>query len=619
MNFQGWRRTVARQLLPAIGLIGVIVVSGCRAPLNYQYTGEVQLYRVERLPGESGADIADLGRLVPMDRAVSDRDGVDALSGENVTSGRRAPGAEARSASRQGRAAAAGVTASAADSEGAGAGASGVSGARMQDSGRMRNQKQQTRPVCISVSRIFAKFLAEPGGNREVLAVCEIDDGQSLTRRICFQDEFQVHGALLNFRDAVVYGPANVELDQPITLRFFLVEIDEAEQKQAREILSRIASLTGSLSGSGQIFGDTAVQIIRAIIDMNADDRELYFSFTIYPRDLPEEEVTDYVLLKREVSRKLASAWEAMLPIHTDLSYPFGFGVPEGCGDCNQMLQKHIADQDASPHSNIVHADGQLWQHNRYEKMIRQAKATCPQLRGQYEAIFRRQDEAYHAEKRKERRAKDAERALEDFGFTDVLMAPANFAQDFADTVVQPQHPDVLAEINAVTRDVTSEDDLKDSEESEDTNKEGAEGQKPPKEDVPSAPTAPRKIDSSARGARKTTPPSAWSAPKKADVAVAAEPLSWENLVKAYSAYQSKTYVSFCIRTDLEADQEERMKRDAQELTKVISLLLNAKLPMEVKQPLIDAARQSLDRAFEDLQQDAGSQHEETDRSSRRP
>src|SRR5688572_7085802 len=101
----------------AIACLAVLGTVSCKGPTNFTYTGEMELYAVAPRPGPT----RDCGALGPSIGPVGRQTEIYAY----------AP---------------------------------------------VGNGQPQKKHYTIIVNRLYAKFLAELGGNREVVAICEVDD-----------------------------------------------------------------------------------------------------------------------------------------------------------------------------------------------------------------------------------------------------------------------------------------------------------------------------------------------------------------------------------------------------------------------------------------------------------
>ena len=224
-----------------------------------------------------------------------------------------------------------------------------------------------TRTLTISINRCHVKYLADPSPSKEVLAFVTVTDhaDNSERKRVFFDSEFVVEGAYLNFSGKTVYGPRPYA-GRPITIEFYIVEIDQKENKVAFEAVKQVKSTLALASPGTSIASNLATDIVSALVATNVDDRELNFAYELKPITYACPSVADvrmggnvlrtgnYVVVKQEFRRRDAD-WPSLMSFEDELSYPNWLVAP---------------DAEKCMWPNIVYLGGQLYVTRAYVRKM---------------------------------------------------------------------------------------------------------------------------------------------------------------------------------------------------------------------------------------------------------
>lgn len=297
-----------------LSVLALAVLAGCAglAEKNYRYTGEVRMYQANT--------------------------GHEQITGEGLYQLHDAPGAKKTFAAP---------------------GADSFFNTRAAD-----GQPEQT--IAISLNRAFLKYLAEIG-KPEVLAYVEVQEGeQEPTRKIFFRDDYQPSGALLNFQDALIYGPKPYS-GQPLRIRFFVYELDSEDNQVAAGMLSALAGVSKTLATPYGVAAKTATDILgdvmNSVIKTNVDDREFYHEVTLYPVAPGSSTALDsvatlrtgtFVVVKKELQRNVAV--ESLVDFEDERRFPLP--AKDGAGNVTGY-------KNDSP--SVICRSGELYQHRSME------------------------------------------------------------------------------------------------------------------------------------------------------------------------------------------------------------------------------------------------------------
>ena len=188
--------------------------------------------------------------------------------------------------------------------------------------------------ICIVLNRCFLKYLYEIG-KPEVLAYVEVEDGvgSKPIKNVFFQDDYQPSGALLNFQDAVIYGPTEYS-GNPITIRFYVYELDKEDNAIASAVVSTVAGTAKTFGGPYGLVADLIGDVVKTIIETNVDDREFFHQVTLYPA-APGDSMPPlnamalrtgtYVIVKKEV-RRIGADLESLIDFEVERNADLGLG-----------------------------------------------------------------------------------------------------------------------------------------------------------------------------------------------------------------------------------------------------------------------------------------------------
>lgn len=191
------------------------------------------------------------------------------------------------------------------------------------------------RTLEIRINRGFVKYLADWDKNKELLAFVEVVDhfDGSSHKRVFFDDEFVAEGAYLNFNNATVYGPRLFQ-GYPITIRFFIVELDQKENEIALSVVDELKKTVGLLGPQVTPISNLIFDALSALIKTNVDDREFFFVQQLNPVTTMEPTPADlrmggailqtgnYVVVKQEFMRTDVD-YAALMPFSDEVAWPF--------------------------------------------------------------------------------------------------------------------------------------------------------------------------------------------------------------------------------------------------------------------------------------------------------
>ncbi|MFN0136281.1 MAG: hypothetical protein ACKVS9_09215 [Phycisphaerae bacterium] len=243
------------------------------------------------------------------------------------------------------------------------------------------------RTLSISINRAFVKYLADIDANKELLAFVEVKDhadGKTY-KRVFFDDEFVAEGAYLNFSNATVYGP-RVYRGYPITVSFYVVELDQKENAVALEVVQQLKQTVAMAGAQVAPVSSLLFDFLSALIRANVDDREMYFvqeftpATTLSPTPADARsagavlQTGNFVVVKQEFDRNGVSP-AALIPFEDELSWPYWLDPTEALAGSNLL-------------PNIIYFGGQLYVHRSFSKSFDQSEETRRLASGIAQRLF---------------------------------------------------------------------------------------------------------------------------------------------------------------------------------------------------------------------------------------
>lgn len=164
----------------------------------------------------------------------------------------------------------------------------------------------------ISLKTLYLKYIQD-FFNFDVIVYAEVYevDETNVLRRIAFHRENQPPTSYLNIADALLYGPVHFN-GNPITVKFYVLELDKKENSLFSELLNVVSSVAGKAQPQYGPAIQVAASIMQLVINMNQDDIELFQEMTFYPSLYSEKshyagasllsplETGDFVIVKKE-------------------------------------------------------------------------------------------------------------------------------------------------------------------------------------------------------------------------------------------------------------------------------------------------------------------------------
>ncbi|MBL8879407.1 MAG: hypothetical protein JNG88_09840 [Phycisphaerales bacterium] len=232
------------------------------------------------------------------------------------------------------------------------------------------------RTLEIRINRGHVKYLADWDENKELLAFVEVVDhfDGSSHKRVFFDDEFVAEGAYLNFNNATVYGPRLFQ-GYPITIRFFIVELDQKENEIALSVVDELKKTVGLLGPQVTPISNLIFDALSALIKTNVDDREFFFVQQLNPVTTMEPTPADlrmggailqtgnYVVVKQEFMRSDVD-FSALMPFSDEVAWPFWLDPEKAIATAREgkMLP------------NVLYFGGQLYIQRNFAKLMRNTR-----------------------------------------------------------------------------------------------------------------------------------------------------------------------------------------------------------------------------------------------------